>query len=145
MNNFGNFIGGLFGSSMTQVNANTVTGTFTGSGQALHVPYYGPSTVQSFRTQVFTSASSTQWVWQSQKKIYHTHETADGFETLTAYVQALLKCEKDCECKWCHASELERQVAIAQLFKEEPSEEVGEANAVQSEVESEASREAAGV
>src|SRR5207245_8680883 len=74
-------------------------------------------------------AASSQWQgvqnvpWPTPSGRLHLPLSADEFKSLTAYVRSLLRCEPKCECKWCSASELERQVAIAQFFKDEPAEE----------------------
>ena len=122
LNNIGGILGGVAGLSQqqSQTAANTSANTFTltTSGTTTFTiggnPYYSFSSAGPFMGQ---------WGAAAQKKIHHTTPSADAFKSLTAYIRKLLACEENCECKWCSASELERQVAIAQFFKEEPADE----------------------
>ena len=83
-------------------------GTPWTNGTAMPPQWY-PQTVQN-----------TQVPWPN---ISHYPINANDFKSLTAYIRKLLACEPKCACAWCSASELERQVAIAQFFKDEPAEE----------------------
>jgi hypothetical protein len=112
--------GGVAGLSQLQQGtaANTSTNQLFGSAMTSFAtqqfPYYGSMT---------TGGPFMNQQWGYGKKIHHTTPSADAFKSLTAYIRKLLACEENCECKWCGATELERQVAIAQFFKEEPVEE----------------------
>ena len=99
-------------------------------GQGMLNQTYNPSQMQSFGTQQHISSSSSstlgqfnQWGAAGFKKIHHDPKTADSFKSLTAYIRAVLSCEPNCECKWCGANELERQMALAQFFRPEDEQE----------------------
>lgn len=103
-NKLGGVLGGALGGTTTTVQTTSYPQWSGGSGG----PYY--------------SISTAAWTGISTKKIHHELKTAESFKNLTAYLRALMATEKDCECKWCAASELERQMAIAQFFQPEPGE-----------------------
>ena len=68
--------------------------------------------------QTANNTQQLQWpLW-----LGHQPVSANQFKSLTAYIRKLLACEPTCECAWCKASELERQVAIAQFFKDDSTE-----------------------
>ena len=94
----GGITGGMLGQSPFNISSNMTSFSIQGS------PYYSIST------------SSPNFYGQPYKKIHHEQKTAEAFKSLTAYIRAVLACEPNCECKWCAASELERQMAIAQFF-----------------------------
>lgn len=75
----------------------------------------------SVTTTYSSSTSGGNLVWGNYTKPKaHPPYEADSFSSLSAYIRSLLRCEPSCECKWCTATELDRQMAIAQLFKAEP-------------------------